>query len=432
MQTVHSVLVDRAQRFYNARMRIITDFHLHSKWSRACSKDLTIPNIALACERKGIDLCGTSDAFHPAWRADIGTELEDLGNGLFQLRGGRSRTRFLLSTEISCIYKRGGKVRRVHHVLLFPGLDALDRLAQTLNGRGCNLKSDGRPIVGIDSEELLKMLLDADTRSLLIPAHVWTPWFALFGSKSGFDSIQDCFGEWSSHIFAIETGLSSDPAMNARLSALDGVFLVSNSDAHSLRNLGREANVFEMAEPSYDALRRILMEHDREAFVETIEFFPEEGKYHADGHKDCRFWCPPDKTKALGGRCPVCGKPLTVGVLHRVDEIADRAADAPLPVQPHRSIVPLAEVIAFTMGVGVQSKKVHAMYDRIIAEGRTEFGVLLDLDADALAECAPPDVAEAILATRRGDVEVTPGYDGAYGVVRPRMVSHPAEQEAML
>ena len=218
-------------------------------------------------------------------------------DGALYLRDGSSPTAFVISTEISCIYKRHGKTRRVHHVLLFPTISALDRLIEALTNRGCNLKSDGRPIVGIDSEELLKMALEADPEMLLIPAHAWTPWFAIFGSQSGFDSIEECFGDLSGHICAIETGLSSDPSMNWRLSALDKVFLVSNSDAHSLNNLGREANVFEMDKPSCAELRRILVEHDTKKFIETIEFFPEEGKYHADGHRDCKFWCDPKKRK---------------------------------------------------------------------------------------------------------------------------------------
>ncbi len=258
-------------------MRVITDFHLHSKWSRACSKELTIKNIAKMCERKGIQFVGTSDFTHPAWREEIGKELEDAGGGSFRLKAVDSPTRFLLSSEISCIYKRHGKVRRVHHLVLFPTLAAVDRLIAALNQRGCNLKSDGRPIIGLDSEELLKFVLAADPHGLLIPAHAWTPWFAIFGSMSGFDSLEECFGEMTKHVTAIETGLSSDPKMNWRLSQLDKVFLVSNSDAHSLGNLGREANVFEMKSPSYDELRDILVTHDQKRFLETIEFFRRRG-----------------------------------------------------------------------------------------------------------------------------------------------------------
>lgn len=399
-------------------MRVITDFHLHSKWSRACSKELTIRNIAKACERKGIGFVGTSDFTHPRWREEIGAELEDIGGGTFRLKDDSSPTRFLLATELSCIYKRGGKVRRVHHLVLVPTFEAADALIASLARRGCNLKSDGRPILGLDSEELLKMMLDADPRSMLIPAHAWTPWFAVFGSQSGFDSLEECFGDMTKHVHAVETGLSSDPLMNWRLSKLDDVFLVSNSDAHSLDKLGREANVFDMPEPSYDELHRILSEQDVSKFVETIEFFPEEGKYHADGHRACGFFCEPKETKRLKGVCPKCGKPLTVGVLHRVDDLADRdVGERPKLAVPYRSIVPLAELVGDVLGVGPKSKKVAAAVERLVTDGRTEFGVLLDEPVSELSRAAPPEIVEAILRMRRGEVSVRPGYDGEYGVV---------------
>lgn len=400
-------------------MHIITDFHLHSKWSRACSKELTLPNIAKACERKGIQFVGTSDAFHPAWRQDIGSLLREDGEGTFVLVDGSSPTRFLLSTEISCIYKRADKVRRVHHVILFPSIAALDHLTATLNDRGCNLKSDGRPIVGIDSEELLKMTLDADPNCLLIPAHAWTPWFSIFGSKSGFNSLEECFGDLSSHIVAIETGLSSDPEMNWRLSQLDRVFLVSNSDAHSCDNLGREANVFEMQRPSYTELHRILTQHDTEKFLETIEFFPQEGKYHADGHASCGFWCEPEETKKINGLCPKCGRPLTIGVLNRVMELADRESHASRPknAPPFRSIIPLRELIAHTLDVGKSSKKVSMRVEQMLESGHSEFSILLDLPEVELARLTLPEIVQAIVNMRAGNVEIRPGYDGEYGVI---------------
>jgi len=401
-------------------MRLITDFHLHSAYSRACSKELLLPNIARACERKGIQLVGTSDFTHPAWRKHLGVELEDAGEGTFRLTGDRSPVRFILSTELSCIYKRAGKVRRVHHVVLLPSFESVDRLTETLEKRGCNLKADGRPILGVDSEELAKLILAASPDALIIPAHAWTPWFAIFGSQSGFDTIEECFGEMSKHIHAIETGLSSDPAMNRRLSKLDNIFLVSNSDAHSLDKLGREANVFEMEKPSYTELKRIFTERDRTKFIETIEFFPEEGKYHADGHRVCKFSCAPDETKRRKGLCPVCGKPLTVGVLNRVASLADRGPDEPTPNHsvPHRYIIPLAELIGHTFDVGPSSKKVRTEIDRMLATGRTEFGLLLDESESSLRTIADARVAEAILRMRKGDVERVPGYDGEYGVIR--------------
>lgn len=409
-------------------MRIITDFHIHSAYSRACSKDLNLLNIAKRCEWKGVQFVGTSDFTHPAWRKQIGEELEEAGEGTLKLTGDRSKTRFLLSTELSCIYKRGGKVRRVHHLVLMPDLGSVDRFIAALDAKGCNLKADGRPILGVDSEELIKMALDASERALFIPAHAWTPWFAVFGSQSGFDALQDCFGDMTKHIHAIETGLSSDPMMNRKLSGLDNIFLVSNSDAHSLDKLGREATVFEMKVPSYDELHRIFTTRDASKFIETIEFFPEEGKYHADGHRLCGFWCLPAETKRLKGLCPKCGKPLTIGVLNRVSDLADREQDkfpprdaaSPVARVPYRSIVPLAELIGSVLNVGASSKKVAKEFDRLVADGRTEFSVLLDEPESELTRIASPEIVSAIISMRRGDVDLRPGYDGEYGVIKPK------------
>ena len=413
-------------------MKLITDFHLHSKFSRACSKELTLPNIAKGCERKGIQLVGTSDFTHPGWRSHMNEELEEAGNGVFALKGDRSPTRFLLSSEVSCIYKRNGKTRRVHHVLLMPDFASLDRFIASLDKRGVNLKADGRPIMGIDSEELLKMVLDASPEAMLIPAHAWTPWFAVFGSQSGFDSLEECFGDMAKYVYAIETGLSSDPPMNRRLSQLDSIFLVSNSDAHSLDKLGREANVFDMTSPSYTELKRIFVERDRSKFIETIEFFPEEGKYHTDGHAACHFSSEPKETKRMKGLCPVCGKPLTIGVLHRVDDIADRPSTDPFPstAVPYRYIIPLAELVSSIVGTAPASKKVKTIVDTMLSDGRSEFGVLLDLSIEQIRTFAPNEIADAIIAMREGRVERTPGYDGIYGKIR--VLSTKAEQGTLL
>jgi uncharacterized protein (TIGR00375 family) len=414
-------------------MRVITDFHIHSKWSRACSKALTLPNIAKACERKGVTFVGTGDALHPAWRQDIGELLEDAGEGAFRLKDGSSDTAFLLSAEISSIYKRGDKTRRVHNVICFPTLKALDRLTSTLLAKGCNIKSDGRPIVGIDSEELLKMALDADTSCLFVPAHAWTPWYAVFGSQSGFDSLEECFGGMTCHVHAIETGLSSDPAMNWRLSKLDSVFLVSNSDAHSLDKIGREANVFEMERPSYSEFRRIIAERDAKKFIETIEFFPEEGKYHEDGHRACKYWCEPEQTKRMKGTCPQCGKQLTIGVLHRVMDLADRPPhpERPPGAVPFRSIVPLAEIVASVVGTAPSSKKVTREVDALLREGTNEFSILLDVLSSDLYRLTTADIAEAILAVRRGDVQIDPGYDGEFGTIKPKSARKQIVQAGM-
>jgi len=403
---------------YWLSMRVIADLHIHSRFSRSCSKDLTLPNIGLYGVRKGIQYIGTGDALHPVWRREIGDLLEER-EGAFYLKNSDCPTAFCLTTEVSCIYKRGDKTRRVHHVLLFPDLITLDKVTQALSDRGFNLKSDGRPIMGLDSELLLKMLLDIDERILLIPAHIWTPWFAVFGSKSGFDSLEECFGDYAQYIYALETGLSSDPLMNWRISALDKIFLVSNSDAHSCENLGREANVFEMDKPSYHELRRILLEHDQSKFIETIEFFPEEGKYHADGHADCGYWCAPDATKKNKGLCPKCGRPLTVGVLSRVSDLADRPPnpDRPPGAVPFKSIVPLKELVAQCRGKSKASKVVQREVEKMMSLA-SEFAILLDLDAQALASVAEPDIARAVLMMRQGKVDTRPGYDGVYGEIK--------------
>ncbi|MFA6429519.1 MAG: endonuclease Q family protein [Patescibacteria group bacterium] len=399
-------------------MRVITDLHIHSRFSRACSKALTIPNLAKRCEQKGIQLVTTGDFTHPAWRKEMGESLEEAEGGAFALRDGSSPTRFILGTEVSCIYKRGGKTRRVHNLLFLPTFAAVDRFTSMLTDRGFNVKSDGRPILGLDSEDLLKMLFESDERAIFIPAHIWTPWFAIFGSQSGFDSMEECFGDSSRYIHALETGLSSDPAMNWRWSALDRYFLVSNSDAHSLDKLGREANVFDMETPTYDELRRILVEHDVSKFLETIEFFPEEGKYHTDGHRDCGFWCEPEETKRMKGMCPKCGKPMTVGVLHRVADLADRPRGGrPPSAVPFRSIIPLDELVADALSVGSASKKVQAKLGELLKNGRTEFGILLDLPESELRLVAGEELARVIMRMRAGDVEIRPGYDGEFGKI---------------
>ncbi len=433
MEAKDSIARDASHGLPSPLMRLIADLHLHSKYSRACSKELTLPNIGKACERKGIQLVGTSDFTHPAWRSHISEELEEAGNGVFALKGDRSLTRFILSTEVSCIYKRDGKTRRVHHVILMPDLVSVDRWISALEKRGVNLKADGRPIMGIDSEILLKMVLDASPDALLIPAHAWTPWFAVFGSQSGFDTLEQCFGEMTKHVHAIETGLSSDPPMNRRLSALDSIFLVSNSDAHSLDKLGREANVFEMDVPSYRELRRIFVERNRSKFIETIEFFPEEGKYHADGHAACKFSSEPKETKRIKGICPVCGKPLTVGVLNRVDGLADRSSDDPFPSSavPYRYIIPLAELVGSVVGTAPASKKVKAIVDRLLSDGRSEFGVLLDISIENLRSIAPAGIPEAILTMREGRVTRVAGYDGVYGTIRVEVPAKPMQSSLL-
>lgn len=401
-------------------MKIVADLHVHSKYSRACSKELELPNIAKACERKGIDVVSTGDFTHPAWFASIQENLREDAEGIFVLRDGSSKTKFLLGTELACIYKHRDAVRRLHLCVFAPSLVAVGRLNQKLEERGCNIRSDGRPILGLSAKELLKIMLDIDTAFTMIPAHAWTPWFAVFGSKSGYDSLEACFEELTPHIRAIETGLSSDPLMNRRLSQLDGITLISNSDAHSLDNLGREANVFDLDTVTYRAIMDAIVTGDRAKFLYTIEFYPEEGKYHYDGHRDCGVSLHPRESKRAGSVCPQCKKPLTIGVMNRVEELADRTEDVVSMERfiGYKKIVPLAEIIADVEGVGVASKRVHEIYDRLIRNTGNEFFVLLDASTDAIAACVGPVIAEAIMRVRDGRITVESGSDGVYGKVR--------------
>jgi uncharacterized protein (TIGR00375 family) len=328
---------------------------------------------------------------------------------------------FLLSVEISCIYSQGGKTRRIHLVIFAPTIEVVEKINEQLEKRGCNLKSDGRPIIGLSAKELAKIVFEADSNCLVIPAHAWTPWFSIFGSKSGFDTVEECFEELAPHIYAIETGLSSDPAMNWRLSKLDKITLISNSDAHSPANLGREANVFEIADKTdcYQEITRILKEKDKEKFLYTIEFFPEEGKYHFDGHALCKTRLSPEETKKNKGICPVCRKPLTIGVLNRVEELATREeGEKPVSAIPYKSLVPLAEIIAEAIDRGKNTKGVVQEYENLILKGGSEFNVLLNLDYKELEKIISSEVVEGIRRVREGKLIIEPGYDGVYGTVK--------------
>jgi uncharacterized protein (TIGR00375 family) len=310
-------------------------------------------------------------------------------------------------------------VRRLHICILAPSIDFARKLIQRLEGRGCNLKADGRPIIGLSAKELLKICLEIDENHLTIPAHAWTPWFAIFGSKSGFDSIEECYGELNSSIYAIETGLSSSPPMNWRLSSLDKIVLVSNSDAHSLQNLGREANIFELQDVSFSEIRDIIKSRDKKKFLSTIEFFPEEGMYHFDGHRECQVSFSPPETKKLQGICPKCKKPLTIGVLHRVDDLANRE-ESQIDKEkfiPYKSLIPLQEIIADALNVGKQSKKVQEEYFNLVKSSQSEFNVLLNLSKEELNQLTAPSIVEGIMKVREGKVKVIPGFDGQYGKI---------------
>ncbi len=411
------------------------DLHIHSRFSRATSAKLTPQHLAAWARVKGLDVLGSGDFTHSQWRDELRRHLVfDEASGLHRLRAAPDMRRelpeyasvpgpdagrdalFMLQGEISSIYKRGGATRRVHNLVYMPSLEAADKFCVRLAQVG-NLESDGRPILGLDSRNLLEMVLEADERAFLIPAHIWTPWFSLFGSKSGFDTLEDCFGDLSSEIFALETGLSSDPDMNRLWSALDRYKLVSNSDAHSGENLGREANLFS-GRISYDGIYRALKGGSPDTvFQGTLEFFPEEGKYHLDGHRDCKVVLDPHETKELGGLCPVCGKPLTVGVLNRVLELADRDAPAHCPDQSFLSLVPLPELLAEILGSGPRTRKVTAMHARAVARFGSELAILQAVPPDELARFLPP-LGEAVSRMRRGEVARQGGYDGEYGVIR--------------
>lgn len=415
-------------------MRTITDLHIHSRFSRACSPELTVSNLAVWARRKGIDLLGTGDFTHPGWLAELERDLIEIAPGTYEY-SAEPGARFVLSSEVACIYKRGGKVRRLHHVLLAPDFAAVHKIRAALEKLGKNLKADGRPILGMDSVDLLHLLQEADSRTLLIPAHAWTPWFGLFGSESGFDTITECFGDDTKYIHAIETGLSSDPAMNWRLSQLDHLLILSNSDAHSLRNLGREANVFALSERTYGALHCAIVARDKTKLVETIEFFPEEGKYHLDGHRLCGIRWTPEETTKHKGICSVCGKQVTVGVLARVAALADRPdGGKPAHAVPFQSIVPLEQIIGEALDVGPASKKVRQMYERLTDRVGNEFAVLLDVPIPTIAVEGGERVAEAIRRVRAAKLTVLGGFDGQFGTVRifPDGEQKKAKQKTLL
>ena len=405
-------------------MKTISDLHIHSRFSMATSKEGTPENLDFWARKKGISLIGTGDFTHPVWREELKERLVSEGNGLYRLRDAyvkeESRkfpgegTRFVVSGEISSIYKKNGKTRKVHNVILLPSLEAADAMAQRLEKIG-NIHSDGRPILGLDSHDLLEMMLDVCPEGILIPAHIWTPHFSVLGAKSGFDSVEECFEELAPYIHALETGLSSDPAMNWRISKLDRYQLVSNSDAHSPSKLGREANLLDI-DCSYEGLYRAIQ--TGEGLEGTVEFFPEEGKYHFDGHRKCGVSLSPVEAERLGGICPVCGKKLTMGVDHRVEQLADRAEGfVKKDGKKYESLVPLPEVISACMGYSTASKKVQGCFEQMIQTLGTEFDILRNVPSEDIKSCAGERIAEGIENVRTGNVKRIPGYDGEYGKI---------------
>lgn len=408
-------------------MRVICDFHIHSKYSRATSSNMVIDQISQWAKWKGIDLIGTGDFTHPGWFSELKNKLVSLNNGLYTYKNNPD-TKFILTSEISCIYSQNGKVRKIHLVIFAPSLEVVQKINERLSRVG-NLYSDGRPILGISAYDLAKLILDINPNCLVIPAHAWTPWFSIFGSKSGFDTLEECFKDLTPQIYAIETGLSSDPEMNWRLSKLDPITLISNSDAHSPANLGREATVFRVENDediSYSLVAKMIKSAKSAGYSSaksvldyTIEFFPEEGKYHFDGHRMCNNTCfHPKDSKKNNGLCPVCKKPLTIGVMNRVEELADRPEEyLPQKFPGSKHLVPLQEIIAETQGVSKASLKVQEEYRKMINLFQSEFNILLDESIENLQKYNLK-IAEGINNMRQGNVKKIAGYDGVYGIIK--------------
>lgn len=400
-------------------MEFIADFHIHSKYSRATSRDMDVAHIAEWARLKGITLMGSGDFTHHLWLEELKANLEDAGGGLYKFSAkaqGRGDIYFMLSAEISSIYSKRGRGYRIHNLIFAPSFKTVDKINNALSRWG-NLASDGRPILGLDAEQLARIIFDIDENCMIVPGHIWTPWFSLFGSMSGFDRIEDCFEEQAPKIFALETGLSSDPGMNWRLSALDRFSLVSNSDSHSPAKIGREANVFD-CELNYNVIRDALKTKDRKKFLYTIEFFPEEGKYHFDGHRLCGVRFSPKESRQHNSKCPKCGRSITVGVMNRVEQLADRPEGyTPENAIPYKNLIPLDEIIAEAKGVTKASKAVAGEYRTAIAKFGSEFEILLRAKEGDLLKHLPRRIAEGVWRVRKGQVVVQPGFDGEYGKI---------------
>ncbi len=408
-------------------MNIIADLQVHSRFSRATSGSITLANLEKYARLKGITLLGTGDFTHPLWLKELKSELSEDGSGILSSTSG---FKFMLQGEISNIYTQGGKGRRIHNLLLAKSFDIVDQINAALLKKG-RLDYDGRPMFGFSCIELVEMMKSIDLDIEIIPAHVWTPWFGLLGSKSGFDSVEECFLDQAKHIHAIETGLSSDPAMNWRVSTLDKYTLVSNSDAHSYWpwRLGRECTVFDI---EYDYKQLILALRTKKGLVETIEVDPNYGKYHYDGHRNCTVVFSPEETRKSNGICPKCRQPLTIGVAYRVEELADRPVGyTPKDAVPFRDLIPLSEIISAVLGSPVASKKTWEMYHRLVGTFGSEFSVMLDAQESEIMKVAGGDVADAIMQTRRQEVTIEPGYDGVYGVPKFANTGKPLTKKSL-
>ena len=431
-------------------MEFVADLHLHSKYSRAVSRDMNLSNMALWASKKGLDVLSACDWTHPFWFREIREGLEEVQEGLFSLKSATSKIRFLLSVEISSIYSQKGRVHRIHNLVFSPSFETCEKISKELVKRGCNLSSDGRPIIGLSSIELSELVFSIDKNAMIIPCHAWTPWFSLYGSNSGFDSIDECFGEFADKIYAVETGLSSDPFMNWQIKELRNRSIISSSDAHSMAKMGREATVFVTKngmtnDKSQISNKSITYQDIKDAIKQekdskfkigyTIEFYPEEGKYHYTGHRNCNFVQDPNQTRESGNVCPVCGKTLTVGVMHRVQELAKNHT---LPKEtskinangvkwiidedkihpPFVKLVPLNEIIAESLSSTVSSLKVQTLFNELCKTFGSEINVLLKTQIKDIEKEAGPRIAEGVERVRKGKIVILPGFDGQYGVVK--------------
>lgn len=406
----------------------ITDLHFHSKYSRAVSPKMDLENFYKWGLIKGIDILGTTDFTHPEWFLELKKKLVKQKNGLYKLNNTKKEIYFIPTTEVSCIYKKNGKGRRVHILLIVPNLETVKKINIQLGLIG-NLKSDGRPILGCEAKEIAKIALNISDKCLVIPAHIWTPWFSIFGSKSGFDSLQECFEEYSEKIYAIETGLSSNPSMNWRLNQLDNKSIVSFSDAHSPSNLGREATVLNLKKLSYNDIYEAIKNNH---IAYTIEFFPEEGKYHWDGHRKCNVRFSPKETKEKNGICPVCNRKVTIGVMNRIEELANRKKNYTPKNRPSfKSLVPLMQIIGESLGIGPKTKGVKREYDNMIKQGKNEFNILLNLSIKEIEKISTKKIAEGIKRVREKKLKILPGYDGQYGTVKVFSEKEKTNQESL-
>ena len=414
-------------------MQVIADLQLHSKYSRAVSPNMVLPEIAAWTRRKGMGLVATGDWTHPLWFREITANLEELGNGLLKLKNAApDDPQFLLATEVSCIYTQGGKGRRIHTLIWVPSLASAQKINKEMARQGCNLLSDGRPIIGLTSIQVAELVLTIEPKALIIPAHAWTPWFSVFGSMSGFNSLEEAFGPYAKHVYAVETGLSSNPSMNWRIKELDNRSILSFSDAHSGPKLGRESTAFELEKLDYDSIYHAIKQDGKSKIAYTIEFYPEEGKYHWSGHRACNIRWGPKETEKNGTVCPVCGKPLTQGVEQRVAQLAGRSEEslklkrngmmtksAAFPNRPpFVMLVPLQEIISECIGSPVASPKVQTPYRQLTDVLGGEFSVLMSAHHADIARVAGERVATGIDKVRKGDIVIDPGYDGVFGVVK--------------